>query len=104
MYSPRDTVIGFKAVFPTQVTRYFQFSSFLFTSSHLIYIPLQDFKKTTKLTWLAESSKASLLPTITVHFDNVISKAVLTKTDDFKNYINKDSKVGSYVVCVIVLI
>ncbi|CAH3119198.1 unnamed protein product [Porites lobata] len=57
-----------------------------------LHLDNKDFKKTTKLTWLAESSKASLLPTITVHFDNVISKAVLTKTDDFKNYINKDSK------------
>ena len=53
----------------------------------------QDFKKTTKLTWIAESAKAPLLPTIAVQFDDVISKPVLTKNDDFKDYINKDSKV-----------
>ena len=57
------------------------------------FFPSQDFKKTTKLTWIAESSKAPLLPTIAVHFDDVISKPVLTKNDDFKDHINKDSKV-----------
>lgn len=55
----------------------------------------QDFKKTAKLTWIAESAKAPLLPTIAVEFDDVISKPILTKNDDFKNYINKDSKVGN---------
>lgn len=55
----------------------------------------QDFKKTTKLTWIAESAKAPLLPTIAVEFDDVISKPIITKNDDFKNYINKDSKVGN---------
>ena len=59
----------------------------------LPFFPSQDFKKTTKLTWIAESAKAPLLPTIAVHFDDVISKPVLTKNDDFKDYINKDSKV-----------
>jgi len=59
----------------------------------LSYFPSQDFKKTTKLTWIAESAKAPLLPTIAVQFDDVISKPVLTKNDDFKDYINKDSKV-----------
>ena len=34
-----------------------------------------------------------MLPTIAVQFDDVISKPVLTKNDDFKDYINKDSKV-----------
>lgn len=57
-----------------------------------LHLDNKDFKKTTKLTWIAESSKAPLLPTIAVHFDDVISKPVLTKNDDFKDYINKDSK------------
>lgn len=59
----------------------------------------QDFKKTAKLTWIAESAKAPLLPTIAVEFDDVISKPILTKNDDFKNYINKDSKVGNLSTC-----
>lgn len=53
---------------------------------------LQDYKKTTKLTWLSES--ATLIPAVCVHFEHIISKAVLSKDDDFKNYINRDSKVG----------
>ncbi|KAJ7353793.1 hypothetical protein OS493_032378 [Desmophyllum pertusum] len=57
-----------------------------------LHLDNKDFKKTTKLTWIAESAKAPLLPTIAVQFDDVISKPVLTKNDDFKNYINKDSK------------
>ena len=59
----------------------------------ILILSSQDFKKTTKLTWIAESTKAPLLPTIAVQFDDVISKPVLTKNDDFKDYINKDSKV-----------
>jgi len=62
-------------------------------ASVILTFPPQDFKKTTKLTWIAESAKAPLLPTIAVQFDDVISKPVLTKNDDFKDYINKDSKV-----------
>jgi len=62
-------------------------------TSVILIFPSQDFKKTTKLTWIAESAKAPLLPTIAVQFDDVISKPVLTKNDDFKDYINKDSKV-----------
>ncbi|PFX18452.1 Bifunctional glutamate/proline--tRNA ligase [Stylophora pistillata] len=57
-----------------------------------LHLDNKDFKKTTKLTWIAESAKAPLLPTIAVQFDDVISKPILTKNDDFKNYINKDSK------------
>nr|XP_058947163.1 bifunctional glutamate/proline--tRNA ligase-like [Pocillopora verrucosa] len=57
-----------------------------------LHLDNKDFKKTAKLTWIAESAKAPLLPTIAVEFDDVISKPILTKNDDFKNYINKDSK------------
>ncbi|XP_017281365.1 bifunctional glutamate/proline--tRNA ligase isoform X2 [Kryptolebias marmoratus] len=52
----------------------------------------KDFKKTAKITWLAETEKAPLLPTICVNFQPLISKAVITKDDDFKEYINKNSK------------
>ncbi|XP_067018170.1 bifunctional glutamate/proline--tRNA ligase-like [Acropora muricata] len=57
-----------------------------------LHLDNKDFKKTTKLTWIAETPKAPLLPTIAVQFDDVISKPVLTKNDDFKQFINKDSK------------
>ena len=70
-----------------------QFLKILFCFNVILFF--QDFKKTAKLTWIAESVKAPLLPTIAVEFDDVISKPILTKNDDFKNYINKDSKVGN---------
>ncbi|XP_027136959.1 bifunctional glutamate/proline--tRNA ligase isoform X3 [Larimichthys crocea] len=52
----------------------------------------KDFKKTTKITWLADTNSAPLLPTICVNYQPLISKAVITKDDDFKDYINKNSK------------
>ncbi|XP_071403653.1 bifunctional glutamate/proline--tRNA ligase [Centroberyx affinis] len=52
-----------------------------------------DFKKTTKITWLADTPSAPLLPTVCINYQHLISKAVLTKDEDFKQYINKDSKV-----------
>ncbi|KAF7652206.1 hypothetical protein LDENG_00099990 [Lucifuga dentata] len=52
----------------------------------------KDYKKTTKITWLADTSSAPLLPTICINYQPLISKAVITKDDDFKDYINKNSK------------
>uniref|UniRef100_A0A4W6G2J9 Bifunctional glutamate/proline--tRNA ligase n=1 Tax=Lates calcarifer TaxID=8187 RepID=A0A4W6G2J9_LATCA len=52
----------------------------------------KDYKKTTKITWLAETNSAPLLPTICINYQPLISKAVITKDDDFKEYINKNSK------------
>uniref|UniRef100_A0A8C3A5U8 proline--tRNA ligase n=1 Tax=Cyclopterus lumpus TaxID=8103 RepID=A0A8C3A5U8_CYCLU len=52
----------------------------------------KDFKKTTKITWLADTNSAPLLPTICINYLPLISKAVITKDDDFKEYINKNSK------------
>uniref|UniRef100_A0A8D3AHF7 Bifunctional glutamate/proline--tRNA ligase n=1 Tax=Scophthalmus maximus TaxID=52904 RepID=A0A8D3AHF7_SCOMX len=52
----------------------------------------KDYKKTTKITWLAETNSAPLLQTICINYQPLISKAVLTKDDDFKEYINKNSK------------
>lgn len=62
----------------------------------------KDYKKTTKITWLADTNSAPLLPTICITYQPLISKAVITKDDDFKDYINKNSKVCS-VVCVYIL-
>ena len=53
----------------------------------------KDYKKTTKITWLAETTSAPLLPTICINYLPLISKAVIGKEDDFKEYINKNSKV-----------
>lgn len=53
----------------------------------------KDYKKTTKITWLADTSSAPLLPTICVLYQPLINKAVITKDDNFKDYINKNSKV-----------
>lgn len=55
----------------------------------------KDFKKTTKITWLADTDSAPLLPAICINYLPLISKAVITKDDDFKEYINKNSKVCS---------
>ncbi|XP_073683062.1 bifunctional glutamate/proline--tRNA ligase isoform X2 [Garra rufa] len=52
-----------------------------------------DFKKTTKITWIADSSLAPLVPTVCINYQHLITKPVLGKDDDFKDYINKNSKV-----------
>uniref|UniRef100_A0A8C5S289 Glutamyl-prolyl-tRNA synthetase 1 n=1 Tax=Laticauda laticaudata TaxID=8630 RepID=A0A8C5S289_LATLA len=52
----------------------------------------KDYKKTTKITWLAETSSASLTPTICVNYEHLITKPVLGKEEDFKQYINRNSK------------
>lgn len=54
----------------------------------------QDYKKTQKLTWLAEASAGPFTPTVCVHYDHIISKAIIGKDEDFKQYINANSKVG----------
>ncbi|XP_056021865.1 bifunctional glutamate/proline--tRNA ligase-like isoform X2 [Ostrea edulis] len=51
-----------------------------------------DYKKTQKITWLAETDKAPFTPSICVQYDHIISKAVLGKEEDFKQYANRDSK------------
>ncbi|XP_034283741.1 bifunctional glutamate/proline--tRNA ligase isoform X4 [Pantherophis guttatus] len=52
----------------------------------------KDYKKTSKITWLAETSSASLTPTICVNYEHLITKPVLGKEEDFKQYINRNSK------------
>ncbi|GFO21484.1 bifunctional glutamate/proline--tRNA ligase [Plakobranchus ocellatus] len=51
-----------------------------------------DYKKTQKITWLAEAADGPFTPTVCLHYDHIISKAVLGKEEDFKQYINMDSK------------
>uniref|UniRef100_A0A8B9NLS0 proline--tRNA ligase n=1 Tax=Accipiter nisus TaxID=211598 RepID=A0A8B9NLS0_9AVES len=52
----------------------------------------KDFKKTTKITWLAETPRAPLIPTVCVNYEHLITKPVLSKDEDFKQYINRNSK------------
>ncbi|XP_018427710.1 PREDICTED: bifunctional glutamate/proline--tRNA ligase isoform X2 [Nanorana parkeri] len=52
----------------------------------------KDYKKTTKITWLADTVKAPLIPTTCVNYDHLITKPVLGKEEDFKQYINRSSK------------
>lgn len=50
----------------------------------------KDFKKTYKLTWL---SKESIRTAQLVYYDHIITKSVLGKDEDFKDFVNRDSKV-----------
>lgn len=49
----------------------------------------KDFKNTLKVTWLEEKSN---IPAILIYYDNIIKKPVLGKEDDFKEFLNLDSK------------
>merc|ERR1719394_1957026 len=51
-----------------------------------------NFKKTLKVTWLCDDDNSPKTPVVLVYYDHIISKAILDKDDDFKNYICKDSK------------
>ena len=53
----------------------------------------QDYKKTTKLTWLAETTQQPLIPAVCVQYEHIITKPLLGKEEDFKQYVNRDSKV-----------
>uniref|UniRef100_A0A4X2KTG4 Bifunctional glutamate/proline--tRNA ligase n=1 Tax=Vombatus ursinus TaxID=29139 RepID=A0A4X2KTG4_VOMUR len=52
----------------------------------------KDYKKTTKITWLAETANSPLTPTVCVTYEHLITKPVIGKDEDFKQYINKNSK------------
>ncbi|KAG8584421.1 hypothetical protein GDO81_008827 [Engystomops pustulosus] len=52
----------------------------------------KDYKKTTKITWLADTPQATLTPTVCVNYDHLITKPVLGKEEDFKQYVNRSSK------------
>lgn len=54
----------------------------------------KDYKKTVKLTWLAvEESEDDYPPTFCVYFDHIISKAVLSKDEDFKKFVSHKTRV-----------
>ncbi|ESO85454.1 hypothetical protein LOTGIDRAFT_154947 [Lottia gigantea] len=51
-----------------------------------------DYKKTQKITWLCDCKEGELIPTVCIQYDHIITKPVLAKDEDFKSYINTDSK------------
>ncbi|XP_037079288.1 bifunctional glutamate/proline--tRNA ligase-like, partial [Pollicipes pollicipes] len=52
----------------------------------------KDFKKTPKLTWLADTPRAPLVPAVCVYYEHIISKPVLGKDEDFKQYIARQTR------------
>ncbi|CAG9764840.1 unnamed protein product [Ceutorhynchus assimilis] len=52
----------------------------------------KDYKKTPKLTWLAETGKAPFTPTYCVYFEHIISKPLLGKDEDFKQYVKHETR------------
>ncbi|XP_062980147.1 bifunctional glutamate/proline--tRNA ligase isoform X4 [Elgaria multicarinata webbii] len=52
----------------------------------------KDYKKTAKITWLAETPRAPSIPTVCVNYEHLITKPVLGKEEDFKQYVNRNSK------------
>lgn len=53
-----------------------------------------DFKKTLKLTWLCESAapEGQATPVVCVYFEHIISRAVLAKNEEFKDFVAEDTK------------
>ncbi|KAK0088690.1 hypothetical protein PV325_010958 [Microctonus aethiopoides] len=62
----------------------------------------KDFKNTLKLTWLAanddddantiEKVTSNLIPCVAVYFEHIITKPVLGKDDDFKDFVAKNTR------------
>lgn len=58
-----------------------------------------DYKSTVKISWLPNISSVdsneilpSMIPVVCVYFDHLVSKPVLAKDDDFKQFITKNSR------------
>ncbi|CAG9789086.1 unnamed protein product [Diatraea saccharalis] len=52
----------------------------------------KDYKKTLKLTWLADTAHTPPVKTYCVYFDHIISKPLLGKDEDFKRYIGHQTR------------
>lgn len=55
----------------------------------------KNYKNTQKVTWLVTTH---LTPITCVYFDNLITKSVLSKDEDFKQYINNNSKIETTLI------
>ncbi|CAI5438526.1 unnamed protein product [Caenorhabditis angaria] len=51
----------------------------------------KDYKKTTKVTWIGQTKNGSTIPVVTADYDHIISKAIIGKDEDWKQFINFDS-------------
>lgn len=54
---------------------------------------LQDYKKTLKVTWIAEAEQGPQIPVIAVEYSHIISKAIVGKDEDWKHFVDHDSVV-----------
>ncbi|XP_050666009.1 bifunctional glutamate/proline--tRNA ligase isoform X3 [Leptidea sinapis] len=52
----------------------------------------KDYKKTLKVTWLADTAKSPQQKVYCVYFDHIISKPLLGKDEDFKQYIGHQTR------------
>nr|XP_026500384.1 bifunctional glutamate/proline--tRNA ligase [Vanessa tameamea] len=52
----------------------------------------KDYKKTLKVTWLADTPQSNMVETYCVYFDHIISKPLLGKDEDFKQYIGHQTR------------
>ncbi|XP_016020562.2 bifunctional glutamate/proline--tRNA ligase isoform X2 [Rousettus aegyptiacus] len=52
----------------------------------------KDYRKTTKITWLADTACAPPVPAVCVAYEHLITKPVLGKDEDFRQFVNRDSK------------
>ncbi|XP_052756724.1 bifunctional glutamate/proline--tRNA ligase isoform X2 [Galleria mellonella] len=52
----------------------------------------KDYKKTLKLTWLADTPNSPTVEVYCVYFDHIISKPLLGKDEDFKQYIGHQTR------------
>lgn len=58
----------------------------------------KNFKNTPKISWICSPDQINeqdrqLIPCVTTYFDHIISKAVLGKDDDFKDFVAKNTRV-----------
>lgn len=51
-----------------------------------------DFKKTLKMTWLADTANAPFTPVVAVYFDHLINKSVLGKEENFKDFVGQNTR------------
>merc|ERR1712226_1404282 len=55
----------------------------------------KDYKKTQKITWLSNTDSAPLVPVRCITYDHIITKGIVGKDEDFKEFVNRDSKYES---------
>eukprot|EP00057_Strongylocentrotus_purpuratus_P020732 XP_011675206.1 PREDICTED: bifunctional glutamate/proline--tRNA ligase isoform X1 [Strongylocentrotus purpuratus] len=58
----------------------------------------KNFKNTIKVTWLGETEKAPFIEAVMIHYDNIITKGILGKDEDFKDYVNKKSREDTSII------